>query len=87
MARVVQAHAECLPFEDKSFDASMAVLSVHHWQDKAAGCSELRRVTRGSIVLLTFDPSFRGAWLTDYLPGLIDLDESQMQAYADSIAN
>jgi ubiquinone/menaquinone biosynthesis C-methylase UbiE len=64
----VQASADSLPFEDKSFDASMAILTIHHWPDKAKGLAEMRRVTRGSIVLLTFDPSHRGCWLTDYLP-------------------
>src|SRR5262245_64920643 len=28
---VVQAAAEALPFADKTFDAAMAVLTVHHW--------------------------------------------------------
>jgi SAM-dependent methyltransferase len=74
----VQASAGSLPFEDKSFDASMAILTIHHWPDKAKGLAEMRRVTRGSIVLLTFDPSHRGCWLTDYLPALVTLDEGQM---------
>ena len=43
----------------------------------------MRRVTRGNIVLLTFDPAFRGFWLTDYFPGLITLDEGQMPAMGD----
>jgi ubiquinone/menaquinone biosynthesis C-methylase UbiE len=47
----------------------MAILTLHHWPDKEAGLSEMRRVTRGRIVLLTFDPSHR-PWLTDYLPDL-----------------
>ncbi|RDV06744.1 class I SAM-dependent methyltransferase [Sphingorhabdus pulchriflava] len=74
----VQASADSLPFEDKSFDASMAILTIHHWPDKAKGLAEIRRVTRGPIVLLTFDPSHRGCWLTDYLPALVTLDEGQM---------
>lgn len=60
----------------------MAVLTIHHWPDKAAGLAELRRVTRGPIVLLTFDPAQR-PWLTDYLPGLATLDEAQMPAIED----
>ncbi len=36
-APVVQGHAEALPFADNSFDAAMAVLTVHHWTDKAQG--------------------------------------------------
>jgi SAM-dependent methyltransferase len=78
----VQASADNLPFEDNSFDASMAILTIHHWPDKEAGLREMRRVTRGRIVLLTFDPSHR-PWLTDYLPELAALDEAQMPAMAD----
>ncbi|MCH4891516.1 methyltransferase domain-containing protein [Sphingomonas sp. SFZ2018-12] len=74
---VIQASAEHLPFEDQSFDAAMAILTIHHWPDKAAGLREIRRVTRGPIVLLTFDPAHQ-PWLTDYLPELVSLDEGQM---------
>lgn len=59
-ATAIQGCAEELPFEDDSFDASMAILTVHHWSDKERGFREMRRVTRGRIVLLTFDP-FAGA--------------------------
>jgi SAM-dependent methyltransferase len=81
-AVAVQASADDLPFDDKSFDASMAILTIHHWPDKKAGLREMRRVTRGRIVLLTFDPSHR-PWLTDYLPELAALDEAQMPAMSD----
>ncbi len=77
-ATVVQGRAEGLPFEDRSFDASMAILTVHHWSDQAKGIAEMRRVTRGPIVILTYDPMFRGFWLADYLPDLVTLDERQM---------
>ena len=80
-AKVVQASAEDLPFDDKAFDAAMGVLTVHHWADAQAGLREVRRVTRGPIVLLTFDPSFR-PWLTDYLPQLAVLDDDRMPAMA-----
>jgi SAM-dependent methyltransferase len=82
-AHVVRARAEQLPFDDGGFEASMAVLTVHHWSDKAAGLKEMRRVTRGRIVILTYDPSFRGFWLADYIPALVALDEAQMPAMAD----
>lgn len=81
-APVVQAVAEALPFADGAFDAALAILTVHHWRDQAAGLSELRRVTRGRIVLLTFDPAWR-PWLTDYLPQLAELDAAKMPAMAD----
>lgn len=82
-ARVVRARAEALPFEDDSFDSSMAVLTVHHWSDKAKGLKEMRRVTRDRIVILTYDPSFRGFWLADYIPELVALDEAQMPPMTD----
>jgi SAM-dependent methyltransferase len=85
-APVVQGIAEALPFADASFDAVMAVLTVHHWSDQAKGLREMRRVSRGPVVILTYDPAFRGFWLADYLPGLISLDEAQMpplSAYAE----
>ena len=82
-AAVVQADAEHLPFEANSFDAAMAVLTIHHWSDKQKGVAEMRRVTRGKLVFLTYDPSFRGFWLAEYFPALIALDEGQMPAMAD----
>jgi SAM-dependent methyltransferase len=81
-AEAIQASAGDLPFDDKRFDASMAILTIHHWPDKQAGLREMRRVTSGRIVLLTFDPSHR-PWLTDYLPELAALDEAQMPRMAD----
>jgi len=81
-AEAIEASADKLPFEDDSFDASMAILTLHHWPDKEAGLREMRRVTRSRIVLLTFDPSHR-PWLTDYLPELAALDEAQMPAMSD----
>ena len=82
-AKAIQGHAEDLPFDDDSFDASMAILTVHHWADKGRGLKEMRRVTRGPVILLTFDPSHRGSWLTDYLPKLRALDEAQMPSMSD----
>ena len=76
-APCVAAAAESLPFADQSFDAAMAVSTVHHWQDPIAGLREMRRVAR-RVVVLTFDASGTGwrrrFWLTrDYLPEFADL--------------
>ena len=84
-APVVQGYAEDLRFDDASFDASMAVLTVHHWADREKGLKEMRRVTRGRIVLLTYDPAFRGFWLLDYFPELVTLDEAQMPRLEDYV--
>ncbi len=67
-APCIDARAEALPFGDGAFDASMAVLSDHHWSDRAAGLRELRRVARRAVVF-QWDPAYREAfWLLEYLP-------------------
>jgi len=82
-AAIVQGRAEELPFADRSFDAAMAILTVHHWSDRAKGLAEMRRVSRGPVVVLTYDPAFRGFWLADYIPALVALDEAQMPRLDD----
>ena len=77
-APAVQASAEALPFPDKTFDAAMAVNTVHHWTDKAKGMAEMRRVARDKVVIFTTDPDFPGMWLNHYLPELAALDHGQM---------
>jgi SAM-dependent methyltransferase len=69
-ASVVQAEAERLPFADNSFDAAMAVISLHHWKAVAAGLAEMARVARDRIVIVTFDPDRASEqWIVrDYLP-------------------
>lgn len=87
-APAIQGQAEALPFAAVEFDAAMAVLTVHHWTDQAKGLAEMRRVARGPLVILTYDPAFRGFWLHDYVPDLVSLDEAQMPrmtAYADAL--
>ncbi len=83
-APVVQASAEALPFEDASFDAAMAVLTLHHWSDWRAGIEELRRVAP-RVVLLSWDPEFAGRlWISaDYFPELIGEDVRLFPSLAD----
>lgn len=73
-APCVAAAAERLPFADGSFDAAMAVATIHHWRDPVAGLRELRRVAR-RVVVFTFDLGvLREFWLTrDYLPEVLEL--------------
>jgi SAM-dependent methyltransferase len=77
-APCVAAVAEGLPFEDQSFDAAMAVSTVHHWADPIAGLREMQRVAR-RVVVFTCDCSDAAwrlrFWLTrDYLPEVADLN-------------
>jgi SAM-dependent methyltransferase len=71
-ALVVQASAEELPLADRSFDAALAVNTVHHWTDLNRGLRELRRVARQRIVIFLRNGR-KGTpfWLVeDYLPVL-----------------
>lgn len=76
-APALRASAEDLPLRDRSMDAAMTVLSVHHWDaGRERGVREMRRVARGPVVIVTFDPRVSGAmWLmADYLPEVATLD-------------
>jgi SAM-dependent methyltransferase len=69
-APVVRAVASALPFRDASFDAALAVLTIHHWAERERGLAELARTARRRVVLLTHDPSADTFWLEDYFPEL-----------------
>src|ERR1700743_2428841 len=75
LAEAADATAQHLPFSDDSFDAAMTTFSVHQWGDLGAGLREVRRVTRGPVVILTCDPGrLRRVWLNDYAPEVIDTE-------------
>ena len=79
----IDGRAEALPFDDRAFDASMATVTVHQWQDPARGLHEMRRVTRGPVVILTFDgEALDRFWLADYVPELTACDRSRLPAIA-----
>jgi len=77
----VRAVAERLPFRDDTFDGSMAILTVHHWSDPLAGLAEVRRVTRGPVVVFTFDRAVHNSmWLAEYLPAAESLDPDHLES-------
>jgi ubiquinone/menaquinone biosynthesis C-methylase UbiE len=46
-ARVVRAGAEAMPFRDGSFEAGLAILTAHHWQDISRASGNSRGWHRG----------------------------------------
>ena len=74
--RVVRANGDHLPFESKSFDASLAVLTIHHWPNRQIGVLEMRRVARQRAVIMTWDPDAPKWWLLDYFPEIRAIDRS-----------
>ena len=83
LAPAVDAVAEDLPFADDSFDAAMSTVSLHQWSDLERGLAEMRRVTRGPVVLLVCDPSaMHDYWLADYIPEVRDNEARRFPAIA-----
>jgi SAM-dependent methyltransferase len=77
----IDAVAESLPFEDDAFDASLATFTVHQWTDLAGGLAELRRVTRGPVVILSCDPDdVERFWLNDYAPLVLQTESRRYPA-------
>jgi hypothetical protein len=74
-APCVVAPAESLPFDDRSFDATMAILTVHHWRDYRLGLRELNRVARRRVLVVHWDQSvIDQLWLADYFPEAFAFD-------------
>jgi len=81
LAPAIDGVAENLPLDAQSVDASMAMVTVHQWPDCKKGLSELRRVTRDRIVVLTFDgEALDRFWLVDYVPELIAAERRRYPA-------
>lgn len=89
LSPAIDATAEHLPFADDSFDAAMATFTIHQWADLVAGLTELRRVTRGPVVILTCDPLLVEAfWLNDYAPEVLSTEARRypsLTAVADGL--
>lgn len=80
----IDATAEHLPFGDRSFDAAMSTFSVHQWQDLAAGLREMRRVTKGPVVIMTCEPSeLQSWWLDAYCPEVLAVEATRYPPVKD----
>jgi SAM-dependent methyltransferase len=80
-APAVQAVAERIPVRDRCADAALAVLTVHHWSDVAAGVAEMRRIARRRLVFFTWWPqTFASFWLlAEYLPEAARVDAAMTE--------
>jgi SAM-dependent methyltransferase len=74
----IDAVAEALPFDDGSFDAVMASSTVHQWSDLARGIAEMKRISRGPVVITASDPvRLLDFWLVDYFPEPLIVEQSR----------
>ncbi len=77
----IDATAQELPFPDDAFDAAMASITIHQWPDLERGLREMRRVARGPVVILTFDPVVPEPWWQPvYVPELFEVEGRRMPA-------
>ncbi len=78
LAPAIDAVAEALPFSDRSFDAVMATWTVHQWSDLAAGIAEMKRVSRGRVVIMAADPNrLHDFWISDYFPEVLQTERTR----------
>jgi SAM-dependent methyltransferase len=81
-APAVRGTASALPLRDASFDAALAVLTIHHWPERMRGLAELRRVARKRVVILTHE-HVDGFWLADYFPRIREIDRAIFPDWAE----
>lgn len=74
----VQAVGEALPFRDGSFDAAMAIMTIHHWTDIRGGLKEMQRVSRRQIVFTWDKDHDTELWIVaEYLPEIRTLEQAR----------
>ncbi len=79
----IDGTAESLPFPDQAFDAAMATFTVHQWSSLERGLSEMRRVTRGPVLILSCDPDLlERSWLHAYAPEMIAVEARRYPSMA-----
>lgn len=88
-ARRVQATAEALPFPDKTFDAAMAIMTIHHWTDLDAGLAEMRRVARRQVIFTWDKQHAEELWIvSEYVPEIRVMEHARfpcLDAVAEAI--
>jgi hypothetical protein len=56
----------------------MATFTVHHWSNLKSGIQEMRRVTRGPVVILSCDPAaLKLFWLHEYAPEVTEVEAAR----------
>lgn len=85
-ATCVQARAEYLPFADGTFDASMAILTIHHWEDRERGLTELGRVAQRVVIVTHALECAEPFWLLEeYFPEIAEIDRLRFPRLAEPV--
>jgi SAM-dependent methyltransferase len=88
-APAVRAAAENLPFPDRCFDAAMAVLTIHHWQNWRRGLAEMGRVARKQVIYLYEPVMISRFWPMDggYWPEAVRLPSERDAIGVEEVAS
>lgn len=83
----VRAAAEALPVRSGGADAVMALSTVHHWTDRAAGLAEMARVAPRRVLYFSEPVRLGDHWLVDdYLPELVTMGLNRRAPTAAEVA-
>ncbi len=86
-APVIQGDAMALPFADRSFDAALASLTIHHWPHIDQGLAEMRRVARKLVIFTHTIDDLDDFWLTrDYFSEIVSTDHDRFPPFGDFVA-
>jgi hypothetical protein len=85
-APAISARAEALPFDDDAVDAAMACVTSITGSRRAQGLAELRRVSRGPVVIFTFELDALPAWQHEFLHEGLERERPRFPALADIAA-
>jgi SAM-dependent methyltransferase len=79
--------AEALPFPDGAFDAALASLTLHHWDDLEAGLREMRRVARRQVIFCFEQSTASELWfVAEYFPQILELPTERAAPGLDRLA-
>ncbi len=69
----IDAVAEQIPLPDRSADAAIIMLALHHFQNYRQALKEIYRIIGdGAIILFTYDPELISSfWLVNYFPSFM----------------
>lgn len=74
-ATLINAKVEHIPLPNAFFDGAMGNFTMHHWDDKIKGLTQLARVLKpkSRAVFLSFTPEqMHGYWLFHYFPDMME---------------
>ena len=83
----MRASGSALPLPSGAADVALAILTVHHWDDWAAGLAELCRVAPRRVVLaIDFTLHSRFWFLSEYVPEVAETT-ARLEPGSDEVAS